>query len=45
MAMKKHGNKEAKKPKKDKPLTSPEATARVAEAVAVSPSDRMKRKK
>ena len=45
MASKKHGNKEAKKPKQAKPLGSPEAKAGVAEAVVANASDRMKKKK
>ncbi len=45
MADKKHGNKEAKKPKKAKPLLDPEATPGVAVATLATASDRMKKKK
>jgi hypothetical protein len=45
MSMKKHGNKEAKKPKKDKPLVNPEATSDGAAAIVAAASDRMKKKK
>lgn len=45
MSMKKHGNKEAKKPKQAKPLGNPEAKTGVVEAVVANASDRMKKKK
>jgi hypothetical protein len=45
MSMKKNGNKEAKKPKKDKPIVHPDANARVAEVVALGSSDRVKKKR
>jgi len=45
MSVKKHGNKEAKKPKKVKPLVNPEGASGVADAVVAGASDRMKKKK
>ncbi len=45
MADKKHGNKEAKKPKKAKPLANPEAVPGGAVATLATTSDRMKKKK
>jgi hypothetical protein len=45
MSDKKHGNKEAKKPKKAKPLANPEATSGALAAPLATASDRMKKKK
>lgn len=45
MAMKKHGNKEAKKPKQVKPISAPEAKAGVVQAAVTNAPDQSKKKK